>query len=133
MLWVKSWWQCKDSLLHSFREKYRQQNIKHHHEWQRDHPEDGKTYYGNDEENPPDFVAFPFRRLHLEREETQVADHQDGEKESDAEAGPITQRAVGEVPYLAECQRQRGDEDGHARRGDAAKRGCLCVVDIELG
>ena len=34
---------------------------------------------------------------------------------------------------LVECQRQRGDENGHSWCGDATERGRLRVVDIEFG
>ena len=67
--------------------------------------EDGKTHYGNEQEYPPDFVAFPFCRLHLEREAMQTTHHQEREEEGDAETGPITQSTVGEMPHLGECQR----------------------------
>ena len=62
-----------------------------------------------------------------------MAHHHEGKDECEAETGPIAQGTVGEVSQLTERQRQGGDEDGHPWGGDAAKRGRLCVVDVELG
>lgn len=105
-------------LFHFIAEENRQQNIKHHHKRQGQKPKNGETNHSDEQENPPDLVAFPFRGFHLEGEKPQVAHHHEAENERDAEANPITQSAVSEVLDLGEGQWQRGDEDGHAWRGN---------------
>ena len=71
-------------------ETNRQQDIKHHHERQGHQVENGHRSYGDDKENPPNLVAFPFCWFNLEREKPQAANHHEREDERDAEANPIT-------------------------------------------
>ena len=120
-------------LLHLCSKANRQQHINHHNKRQRQESEDGESHDGDDEENPADFVAFPSRRLHLEREETPRADHQIGKDDGEGKAHPITQHAVEEMTYLVEHQGQRGDEDGHAGSGKSSEGGLLRVVNVEFG
>lgn len=134
MLWGESWWRCEKKLLcHSVSKENRQKDVHQQDKRQCHKSKYGESHDSNHQKNPPHLIAFPSYRLHFEREKPQITDHHEGKDERDAEAGPIAQGSVGEMAYLAECQRQRRNENGHSRRRDATERGLLCVVDIELG